>query len=163
MKRQRKKYKTPVRPWDKQRLEEERELVKTYGLKNKEEIWKTLTLLRKYRTIARELAAKKDKETEKALIKKLVAMGLLNEGANLDDVLGLTMENVLDRRLQTILFKKGLVTTIAQARQLIVHRKVVIEERKIVYPSYLVSADEENKIQLLMQIKQKEIKSPEAV
>ena len=158
MKRQRKKYKTPTKPWDKQRIEKERELVKTYGLKKKREIWRAFSLLRKYRKMARELAAKKDKEMEKTLVKKLVVLGLLNEGANLDDVLGLTLENILDRRLQTILFKKGLVNTISQARQLIVHRKVLIEGRKIVYPSYLMSADEENKIQVLMQVKTKETK-----
>lgn len=158
MKRQRKKYKTPTRPWDKQRIEREREMLKTYGLRNKRELWRAFSLLRKYRAMARDLAAKKDKETEKNLVKKLVMLGLLNANANLDDVLGLTSEKILDRRLQTVLLKKGLVNTINQSRQLIVHRKVLINGRKVVYPSYLVSVDEENNIRVLMQVKPKETK-----
>jgi len=158
MKRQRKKYKTPTKPWDKQRIEKEREMLKTYGLKNKRELWRAFSLLRKYRAMARDLAAKKDKETEKNLVKKLVMLGLLNTNANLDDVLGLTLEKILDRRLQTVLLKKALVNTINQSRQLIVHRKVLINGRKVVYPSYLVSVDEENNIQVLMQVKPKETK-----
>jgi small subunit ribosomal protein S4 len=148
MKRQRKKYEKPKKPWDKERIEKEKEILKKFGLRRKKEIWIAEALLRKYRRLARELAAKKDKEKEKVLIGKLVKMGLLQENASLDDVLSLTVENILERRLQTILFRKGLANTIKQARQFIVHGKVKIGERKISYPSYLVPKEEENKIQL---------------
>jgi small subunit ribosomal protein S4 len=148
MKRQRKKYEKPVKPWDKQRIEKEKEILKKFGLKRKKEIWRAEALLRKYRRLARELAAKKDKEKEKILIEKLVRLGLLQENASLDDVLSLTVENILERRLQTVLFRKNLANTAKQARQFIVHGKVKIGERKISYPSYLVPKEEENKIQV---------------
>lgn len=149
MKRQRKKYERPRRPWDKDRILREKELLKTFGLRRKREIWTAEALLRKYRRMARELAAKKNKEREKVLINKLVKMGLLEKGADLDDVLSLTVENVLERRLQTIIFRKGLTTTPKQARQFIVHGKVVLDERKISYPSYLVVKEEEGKIKVV--------------
>lgn len=148
MKRQRKKYEKPKKSWDRERIDKERELIKNFGLRRKREIWRTEALLRKYRRLARELAAKKDKEKEKALIDKLVRMGLLAENSGLDDVLSLTVENILERRLQTIVFKKGFVNTPRQARQFIVHGKVRIEGRKIFYPSYLVPVEEENKIEV---------------
>jgi small subunit ribosomal protein S4 len=146
MKKQRKKYEAPKRPWDKERIEKEKKLKKDYGLKRKKEIWRAEALLRKYRRIARNLIAKKDKEAEKALIKKLSKLGLLDEKAGLDDVLSLTVENILERRLQTILFRKGLANSPKHARQLIAHGHVFIEGRKILYPSYLVEKSEEDKI-----------------
>lgn len=151
MKRQRKKYKTPTKPWSKQRIEKERETVKTFGLSKKREIWRAETFLRNYRRIARKLAAKKDKEQEKVLIKKLAKLGLLNETAGLDDVLSLTLENLFERRLQTIIFRKGLSNSVKQARQYITHGHVTINGKKVVYPSYLVLKDEEDKIQVDVQ------------
>lgn len=148
MKRQRKKYEKPLRPWDKQRIERERALIKTYGLKNKKEIWRTESFLRKYRRMARELAAKRNEQVEKVIIEKLTKLGLLAENSTLDDVLGLTLENLLDRRLQTIVWKKGLTNTVKQARQFITHGNVLIGNRRVVYPSYLVSREEENQIQV---------------
>ncbi len=146
MKRQRKKYERPARPFDKQRIEAERNLMKTYGLRKKVEIWKTEGLIRKYRRLARELAAKSDEQKEKTLIEKLVKLGVLNENAKLDDVLGLTIETFLNRRLQTVVQQKGFATTAKQARQMIVHGHVKIAGRKITYPSYLVSRLEESSI-----------------
>lgn len=148
MKRQRKKYKTPTRGWSKDRIEREKEILRSFGLKKKREIWRVETSLRKYRRMARVLAAKKDKEKEKELIKKLARLGLLEENAGLDDVLSLTLQNMLDRRLQTVLFKKGFVNTAKHARQLIIHGHVLIDGKRIVYPSYLVSREEEGKIQM---------------
>jgi len=153
MRRQRKKYEKPKRPWDKTRIEREKELLKKFGLRRKREIWRAESLLRKYRRLARELAAKKDKEKEKILIEKLARFGILKKNANLDDVLGLTVEDILNRRLQTIVFKKGLANTIKHARQLIVHGHITINNRKIVYPSYLVPKEEEDKIQTTIKLK----------
>ncbi|MHA1743240.1 MAG: 30S ribosomal protein S4 [Candidatus Heimdallarchaeota archaeon] len=155
MKRQRKKYEKPLKPWDKERIEEEKKLMKAFGLKNKSEIWKTETLLRKYRRMARELAAKKDKEKEKVLIDKLIKIGLLEKGATLDDVLSLTLEKFLERRLQTIVYKKNLANSIKQARQLITHGHVKIGDRKIFYPSYIVSKDEENLVNVTLVVGKK--------
>ena len=153
MRRQRKKYEKPKRPWDKTRIEREKELLKKFGLRRKREIWRAESLLRKYRRLARELAAKKDKEKEKILIEKLARFGILEKNASLDDVLGLNVEDILNRRLQTIVFKKGLANTIKHARQLIVHGHITINNRKIVYPSYLVPKEEEDKIQTTIKLK----------
>ena len=150
MRRQRKKYEKPKRPWDKERIEKEKELMKKYGLRRKREIWKAEALLRNYRRRARELAAKKDKEKEKTLIKKLVKLGLLEESSNLDDVLSLRVEDILERRLQTIVFRKGFVNTPKQARQFIVHGHVMINDRKVPFPSYIVPKEEEDKIKVLI-------------
>jgi len=156
MKRQRKKYETPTRPWDKERLERERELVNKYGLTKKREFWRVEAELRKIRRLARVLAAKKDKEKEKILVEKLVRLGLLSENATLDDVLGLNVENLLERRLQTLIVKKGFANTLKQVRKFIVHAKVKIGERKITFPSYIVPKNEEDKIQVLISLPKKE-------
>ncbi len=155
MKRQRKKYETPAKRFDKKRLESERGILKIYGLKTKKELWRVEAQLRKYRRLARELAAKHDKEKERVLVQKLVGAGILKEGSALDDVLGINLEDFLGRRLQTVLLQRGLVNTSKQARQLIVHGHVKIGERRITYPSYFVTKDEEEKIQLQIQVVKK--------
>lgn len=152
MKKSRKKYERPLRPWDKQRIEKEKELLKQFGLRRKREIWRAEGILRKYRRLARELIAKPDKAKEKILIDKLVKLGILNENATLDDVLSLSIENILERRLQSVVYKKGLASTIKQARQFITHGKVRIGKRKIVYPSYLVPKEEEDKIEVVLTV-----------
>ena len=146
MKRQRKKYQTPTRPWDKERIESERTILKNFGLKSKREIWKTQATLRKYRRLARELAARQDEKKEKVLMERLTRFGLVTKDASLDTILDLTIEDFLNRRLQTLLHKKGLSNTPKQARQFITHGQVLIDSRKVTYPSYMVPVDEEDKI-----------------
>lgn len=146
MKRQRRKYQLPKRPWDRERLETEKELVKKFGLKSKRELWKAQALLRKYRSLARELVAKSSKDKEDILKQKLMRLNILSQDGTLDSVLSLTVEDFLNRRLQTVIFKKNLANTPKQARQFITHGNVVIDDKKIVYPSYLVTSDEESKI-----------------
>jgi small subunit ribosomal protein S4 len=146
MKRSRKKYERPLKPWNKERIEIDRETMKGFGLKKKMEIWRTESLLRKFRRMARNLEAKKDKEKEKVLLKKLVGLGVLSEGAMLDDVLGLGLKNFLERRLETVVFRKGLANSPKQSRQFITHGHVSIHGKKITYPSYLVLRDEESNI-----------------
>ncbi|MEK6812848.1 MAG: 30S ribosomal protein S4 [Nanoarchaeota archaeon] len=148
MKRQRRKYETPTKPFDKQRLEREREILKNFGLRRKTELWKEEALLRNYRRLARELAASRNVGKEKILIDKLVKMGMLGDGATLDDVLGLTIEKLLERRLTTLVFRKGFANSVKHARQLVTHGHVIIKGRKISYPSYLVTKNEENQIQV---------------
>ncbi len=65
---------------------------------------------------------------------------------DLDDVLALTVNDVLERRLQTLIFKKGHAKSINQARQVIVHGHVSVDKRKVVFPSYLVPLEEEKRI-----------------
>jgi small subunit ribosomal protein S4 len=139
MRYSKKKYETPLRPWDKARLEREREILKQFGLRRKKEIWRAESFLRKFRRLARELAAKRDKGREKELISKLAKMGLIQENSTLDDVLDL---------LQTLVFKKGFVNSVKQARQFIAHGNVMIDGRRVKYPSYIVARSEEDKIQM---------------
>jgi len=146
VKRQKKKYEKPLRPWDRTRIEAEKKLKQNYGLRRKKEIWRAQSILRNYRRQARNLAAKKDKEKEKILIDKLVKIGLLNTGADLDDVLALNVENLLERRLQTLTFKKGIAKTPKQARQLIVHGHVAIDGKRVRWPGAIVPISEEGKI-----------------
>ncbi len=147
--RLRKKYEKPFKRWDKQRIIEERKLMDAYGLKNKKELWKLQTILRKYRHMARKLVGMPEeerKEREEILLNKLIKMGLLKPGATLDDVLGLKVEDILDRRLQTQVYKKGFARTIKQARQFIVHGHIKVGDKRIRSPGYLVNIDEEDLI-----------------
>lgn len=153
MRRLKKKYQKPKKPWDKSRIEEEKKLMEEYGLRRKKEIWRAEAILRKYRRMARELNARMDKEKEKMLIQKLIRFGILNNGATLDDVLSLSVRDILDRRLQTVVYRKGFANTIKQARQFIVHGHVFIDGRRVVWPSYLVPKDEEDKIEVKLKVK----------
>ena len=148
MRKIRKKLKTPLRPWDKDRIEEERKLLQKYGLRRKREIWKAESILRKYRRRARIISAKNDKEGEKILLDRLYKMGVLKtRDVDIGAVLGLKVNDILDRRLQTIVFEKGLANTVLQARQVITHGHIIVEEKKNLFPSYLVPRDIENKIE----------------
>ncbi|MCE4602593.1 MAG: 30S ribosomal protein S4 [Desulfurococcales archaeon] len=148
-KKSRKKWESPKHPWIKERLLREIELVGKYGLKNKREVWRAETLARKLRHQARALLALPEDERVKAgraLLDRLYKMGLVEKNATVDDVLGLTASHILERRLQTIVYKKGLAKTIYQARQMIVHGHIAIAGRRVTSPGYLVSRDEEQLI-----------------
>jgi len=145
-KKPRKKWEGPKHPWRKEVLVQELKLLGTYGLRNKRELWRAQTIIRKFRHQARSLlAAPKEirEKVEKAMLRKLYNMGLLPENATLEDVLSLTVEDLLERRLQTIVYKKGLARTIHQARQLIVHGHIAIAGRRVTSPGYIVSREEE--------------------
>ncbi len=148
----RKKYDTPSHPWQEQRIHSENELVRKYGLKNKKEIWKAETALRKYRGQARELLAKVDsddpqeKKEINQLLTHLTRYNLLPLNSTLDDVLALETEAMLARRLQTLTYLKGLANTPKQARQLIVQGHISIADERITIPSYKISKKEENDI-----------------
>ncbi len=149
LRRQRKKYETPRFPWRIDALEAELKLVGQYGLRNKRELWRHRTMLSKYRGIARSLLgmpAEQRKKLETQLLNRLHRLGILPDKAALDDALDLSIEDILERRFQTIVFQKGLARSIHQARQLITHKHIAIEKRKVYSPSYLVLRDEETSI-----------------
>ncbi|MBU5575303.1 MAG: 30S ribosomal protein S4 [Candidatus Aenigmatarchaeota archaeon] len=147
MRRQHKFYETPRKPWDKLRIEQENKLMKEYGLKRKREIWRAEAILRNFRRQARELAGMPGESTRKEiLIGKLNRLGILPTNATLDDILALEINNILDRRLQTLVFKKGLAKTPKQARQFIVHGHISVNGRIVKWPSFLVPTELENKI-----------------
>ena len=149
MKRQRKKYLRPSHPWEKERMDAEDKTRSQYGLSRKEEIWRAQTLLRNFRGQARNLLAASGKQAEvetKQLLTRLRGLGLVGEGATLDDVLGLTIDKLLERRLQTIVSRKGLARTMLQARQLVTHGHIAIAGRRVNVPSYLVTVKEESQV-----------------
>jgi len=149
LRRPRKSYETPIHPWETVRMGEEAEVLKKYGLKNKRELWKTESHLRKYRREARKLLATKSDTSEKEaadILKSLKSKGMLKEDATLDDVLALTIDDFLERRLQTKVFRQGLATSINQARQLITHGHIAVDGRRVSIPSYIVDKEEEGTI-----------------
>jgi small subunit ribosomal protein S4 len=155
LKRQRKKYSRPLHPWDKTRMDAEDALLKKYGLRRKKEIWKMAAILRGWRRQARRLLALSGRQAEletRQLLERLRKFGLVGENATLDDVLSLTLEDLLERRLQTVLFRKGMARTPRQARQLIVHGHVSIGGQRVRVPSYLVSTEEEGKVECSLQV-----------
>lgn len=146
MRRIRNKFRRPKTPWDSARIIEERKIMNNYGLRRKREIHAASEILRNFRRRARDLIAMHDAQKEKTLLNKLVKLGLLNEKQGLDDVLALSIENILNRRLQTIVFKKGLAKSIKEARQLIVHGHIIIERKKITIPSCMIPFEKEKNI-----------------
>ncbi len=152
-KRSRKKFEKPRHPWQKARLEEEAKLKERYGLKNKRELWKVKSILTNFKKQAKLLIARRDPQADKEerqLLDKLIKLSLLNQNSRLEDVLELNVENILNRRLQSIVFKKEFVLKIKQARQFIVHGHITVNGKKVTVPSYLVKLDEEDKINFNM-------------
>jgi len=148
-KKQRKKYATPRFPWRTDIMQGELKLIGEYGLRNKHELWRHETLLSKFRGIARTLIGETPEERKKMeneLLVKLKKLGVLEETAVLDDVLDLTIEDVLERRFQTIVLRKGLAKTMQQSRQLINHGHMMIGNRRVTTPGYIVPRPEEGQI-----------------
>ncbi|MEM2856116.1 MAG: 30S ribosomal protein S4 [Candidatus Nitrosocaldaceae archaeon] len=150
-KQSRKLYRKPKRPWNPEQLMNELELLGTYGLRNKRELWKAETELSRIRHIARTLLAlPEDIRIDKAkiLLAYLSRIGLADDNSTLDDILSLKIEDVLERRLQTLVMKKYELKP-NQARQMIVHRHIMINDRIVNIPGYLVRKDEEGFIKII--------------
>lgn len=149
-KKSRKMFTPPRNPWRTDQLSQELFLLGTYGLRNKRELWRSQTRLSNFRKQARQLlAASSDvrNREEPKLMNYLGKLGLLQGMENtLDDVLSLTIENLLERRLQTIVWKRGLAKSSYQARQLISHGHIALNQRRITVPSYIVSPAEEGSL-----------------
>ena len=150
----RKSYDTPSHPWQGERIKAENEVVRQFGLKNKTEVWKADTLLRNFRKQSRELQSRlrtgdaQAKIEADALIAKCARMGVLPvTGGDLNAILVLQNSDILSRRLQTIVFQKGLATTIKQARQLINHGHIFVDGHKVTVPGYIVLREEEGTVE----------------
>jgi len=146
-KRIRKKFSKPAHPWRKERLDEEKELLDKYGLKNKKELWKAESFLRNLARQAKKLIAASTPQAEKEgkqLLDKLESLGLTKK--TVEETLSLTLNDILERRLQTQVFRKDMAHSIVQARQFITHGHITIGDNRITSPSYIVSAKEESSI-----------------
>jgi small subunit ribosomal protein S4 len=149
----RRHYDTPNHPWQGDRIKAEHELRRKFGLKNKTEIWRAQTRLREIRGQARMLISRtriaddvQAKTEADRLLVRLHRAGYVGEDATLNDVLGMDLERILNRRLQSQVYLKGLARTPKQARQFVSHGHVRIGDRRVSVPGYVVRRDEEELI-----------------
>ena len=152
----RSKTQTPTHPWRQARIDEEHALKEKYGLKKTggmREIWRERTSLRRYRNQAMKLIGRVDtseghfaKEKEQ-LISSLTRKGLLPEGASVGDVLQIDIDQMLSRRLQSVVYRRGLAPTMRSSRQLIMHGHISIGKQKMTVPGYHILKEEEELLQ----------------
>ena len=158
----RKVWRKPKRPLNYDLIMDELKTLGTFGLKTKRELWKTQTELSRVRLQARSLLALRQEDRAKKepiLMQSLSKIGLVSQDSTLDDVLNLQVNDLLSRRLQTIAQKKLFFKTPYQARQAIVHGHIMIGDRIITIPSYIVKSEEEEKIHLIPESRFNEILS----
>jgi small subunit ribosomal protein S4 len=151
----RKLFRRPRMIWTTDQLNAELYVMGSYGLRNKRELWKAQTEVARIRNQARALLALSSEarsEKEKRLLNFLNRLGLVKEDATLDDILNLKVEDLLERRLQTIIMKKSGTKSPYQARQIVSHGHVSIGNRKVNIPGYLVRTDEEPQILLHVEL-----------
>ncbi len=147
-----KKYERPPTEWNAERIAEENGLKLEFGLKSTQEVWKARAELRRIRTNARKILAggDKGKGSSKEIMDRIKRYGLLKlvEGKEytIDDLLLLNVRDILERRLQTRVFKKGLARTVKQARQLITHGYIAVNGKRLTVPSYMVPLSDEDAI-----------------
>jgi small subunit ribosomal protein S4 len=146
----RKMFERPRTPWQAERIAGEVEIVKAYGLRNKRELWKAQAFLRKYRQISRKMLAavavgQAPQEAE-AIVTRLKRLGMLKEDGNLDSVLSMQLGDVLERRLQTQVYRQGLANSLRQSRQFIVHGHIQVAGRRVDVPGFLVERGKEMSI-----------------
>jgi len=149
IKRFKKKYTTPMHPWNATRIMLERDIKSKYGVANKKEIWKMESTLKSFKDQAKQLLTRTDAQATKEreqMRARMVSLALVKSGSGLDDILGLQLRDIMNRRLQTLVLRKRMARSIRHARQLIVHEHVVVGGKKITSPSYLVLLSEESSI-----------------
>jgi len=148
----RSKTQTPTHPWKQARIDEEHALKEKYGLKKvggMKEIWREKSSRRRHRNQAMKLIGRVDTSEghfarEKTdLVNSLCRQGLLVEGANIDDVLQINVEHMLSRRLQSVVYYRGLAPSMRAARNMIVHGHISIGEQKMTVPGYHIRKHEE--------------------
>jgi len=146
--RMKNKYSKPSHPWEKGRIEVEKPLMWEYGLVNKKELWKASSKLKNFKDTAKKLVASKSAQAEiekSQMAVRMKSYGLIKT-EELDEILGLEVQQLLERRLQTVVFRKGLARTAKQARQMIIHRHIAVNGVKITAPGYLVKTSEQDAI-----------------
>ncbi|HID90540.1 TPA: 30S ribosomal protein S4 [Candidatus Bathyarchaeota archaeon] len=134
-----------MKPWDATLLDEELKLIGQYGLRNKLEVRRFRKIVKDYQRTARRLLTEERGEGRQFLA-KLYRQGIIERGATLSDVLDLTTRDLLERRLQTVVHRRGLAKTLYQARQMITHGHIAVDGRRVTVPSFIVERDAEDKI-----------------
>ena len=147
---------TPTHPWKQARIDEEHALKEKYGLKKTggmREIWREKSALRRHRNQAMKLIGRVDaseghyaKEKDQ-LLESLSSKGLLVSGADIGDVLEINVEHMLSRRLQSVVYYRGLAPSMRAARNLIVHGHIRIGNQRMTVPGYHIIKEEEEHLQ----------------
>ncbi len=133
--------------WNKERIDEEHTYRENYGLKTLKELWRAKSELRRIRgNVRKVLSTNASEEVGRQIIARLARYNIVRQDAKLDDLLLINVDSLLDRRLQTIVFKRGMAKTIDQSRQLITHGFIAINGKRVTAPSYMVKAVEEGMI-----------------
>ncbi len=147
-----KRYETPNHPFQGERIAGEHELLGQYGLKNKEELWRAQSELRRIRREARQLLGQTtpdDPQTESEadeFLARLRRYDILSAEDGLEDILTLEVNDLLERRLQTVVYRQGLANTIEQARQFVIHGHITVAGQRVRRPSYTVGVNETDRI-----------------
>ncbi|HIH49987.1 MAG: 30S ribosomal protein S4 [Candidatus Micrarchaeaceae archaeon] len=148
-KRNRKHFEKPKERWNIERIKSDNALKDEYGLKNMKELWKVQSEVSRIRGNVRELLSASGTESENVrerIIGRLTKLGLATQSTTLDNLLDLKESNLLDRRLQTIVFKRGMARSAKQARQITVHGFISINGRRVNRPGYMVDVETEKSI-----------------
>ena len=150
VKKLKKQYETPTEAWDEERIEQEKELIEEFGLRNKKEVYRAESELRGLRRQARKaIAADSDDQTQ-PLLERAHNLGLIKSDGTIEDLLSLDTRDFLNRRIQTAVERKGFADTVKEARQLVVHGHIYVDEQKVSVPGYLLTQDEEKELELRM-------------
>jgi small subunit ribosomal protein S4 len=147
--RLRNKFDRPKKLWDVDRVTHDKSLRIEYGLKNTSELWRAAAELKKYRREARRLQAMPEEDRKadsEKILKKLKRMGVLKDSTDVADILALDVKVILERRLQTIVMRKGMARTMKQSRQLITHGYVTMNGRRVTRPGVMVNIEDESAI-----------------
>jgi small subunit ribosomal protein S4 len=150
VKKIRKKYSKPSHPWRIERITEQKQITKEYGIPKMTELWKVIAKLESFKNQAKGLSARSDSQAKIErvnLVQKLVSLNLIKD-STLEAILGVNLKDVLNRRLQTLVFRKGFSKSMSQARQMIIHRHILVAGRINTSPSYIVRASEESAIEI---------------
>ncbi len=150
----RKKFEKPRQIWNLERITSDNSIKKEYGLKNMKELWRAQSQVSRVRGNVRVLlsGSTQNPETERNILSSLSKLGVVPPNPTLDTILDLKNQAFLERRLQSIVFRKGLARSMRQARQLIAHGFIAINGMRVNRPGYMVSTEEENAISYYKQI-----------
>jgi small subunit ribosomal protein S4 len=150
VKKLKKQYETPSEAWDEERIEEETELIEEFGLRNKKEVYRAESEIRGLRRQARKAVAAESDEQRKPLLNRANSLGLIKADGTIDDVLSLSTKDILERRIQTAVERKGYADTAKEARQLVVHGHIYVDGQEVNVPGYLLTQEEEKELELRM-------------